>query len=109
MLSHTTPGTQPDISNFNGECKIDETAEKYLNKIIELCKENRIELCFIISPFYGISKDFCMQINHVTLYSFHWFPLNDIKTSAFSLSQAATQSFKSSVCNKSKYSFARWK
>lgn len=65
ILSNITPGKALDISRIKSEYKIDETTEIYLNKIMRLCKEKNIELCFIVSPFFGISEKFCGQINYV--------------------------------------------
>ncbi len=65
ILSYTTPLTSPEIFEIEYESVIDEKAEMYLNRIIKLCKEKNIKLCFVVSPFSGVSENFCAQINYI--------------------------------------------
>lgn len=46
-----TPFETPDISKVTGKTECSEKAEKYLRKIIELCKEEDIPLVFFVSPY----------------------------------------------------------
>lgn len=65
VLSYTTPCIPMDISGIESEIRPDESVEEYLNKIIHLCKGQDIELCFIVSPFGGVSGGFCEQVNYI--------------------------------------------
>lgn len=64
-MSRTTPLMSPEIFGVEHESAIDEKAEMYLNRIIKLCKDNNVKLCFVVSPFAGVSEKFCAQINYI--------------------------------------------
>ena len=49
--------SMPDLSGVTESGELTEKSEEYLRKIIELSREEDIELLFIVSPYQGISEE----------------------------------------------------
>lgn len=61
------------FKNFDGkDWSMDNTQKKYLKKIIELCKENNIELIFVTAPVANVSMEFIKNYDavHETIADF---------------------------------------